>query len=68
MSVVPFMVDSLSLGGYIARQVPAMLGPFPASLQRRQGFTIDGLLSHGALRRTRLTLDFDRMTIWIDPQ
>jgi hypothetical protein len=61
-----FQADSMSLGDYRVRGVIGMLGPFPPSLERDQGFRIDGLISHGALRGTKLTFDFARMTCWVD--
>jgi hypothetical protein len=61
VAVRPFSVDSLMLGPTLQRGITAFFGPFPPSLERGQGYRIAGLLSHGFLRRYRLTMDFDRM-------
>lgn len=65
VKVTPFGVDSLMLGPLLQRSVYAFYGPFPPTLERGFGFRIAGLLSHGFLRRYRLTLDFDRMRYFL---
>jgi len=65
VKVTPFSVDSLMLGPVLQRSVYAFYGPFPPTLERGFGFRIAGLLSHGFLRRYRLTMDFDRMRYFL---
>jgi hypothetical protein len=65
VKVTPFGVDSLMLGPVLQRSVYAFYGPFPPTLEKGLGFRISGLLSHGFLRRYRLTLDFDRMRYFL---
>lgn len=63
--IVPFEVDSLSLGGATERQVPGVLGPFPAVLENSFGFRIAGLISHQFFRSYVLTLDFTGMRLFL---
>jgi hypothetical protein len=65
VKVTPFGVDSLMLGPVLQRSVYAFYGPFPPTLEKGLGFRIAGLLSHGFLRRYRLTMDFDRMRYFL---
>ncbi|HKQ59444.1 MAG TPA: aspartyl protease family protein [Candidatus Eisenbacteria bacterium] len=61
VKVTPFSVDSLTLGPAAQRGVTAFFGPFPPTLERGMGYRIGGIISHGFLRRYRMTMDFDGM-------
>jgi hypothetical protein len=43
-----------------------MHGPFPASLERSQGFRIGGIVSHAFFRPWRVTFDFEAMRLSLD--
>jgi hypothetical protein len=63
VSVVPFMLRTLSLGDAERQNMPGVFGPFPERLEHSAGFRIGGLISHGFLRQWSVTFDFDSMRI-----
>ena len=67
VQVVPFVLESLSLGSLRREQIPGAFGPFPSTLEHSKGFRIGGLISHGFFRPYALTLDFDAMELIISP-
>ena len=66
MEVVPFTVDSLSVGGVTKKKVTGLFGAFPPSLENEFGFRVGGLVSHEFLRSYRVTFDFRRMLLFLD--
>lgn len=63
ITVAPFVVERLRLGGRARHRVDALAGVFPSSLEWEHGFRIGGLVSHQFFRQGALTLDFDTMTL-----
>jgi hypothetical protein len=61
--IVPFVLESLSLGRLRRQQIPGVFGPFPPTLEHDKGFRIGGLISHGFFRPYAITLDFDAMEL-----
>lgn len=61
--VVPFMLETLSLGEVERHNLPGVFGAFPESLEHGAGFRIGGLISHGFLRPWAVTFDFDSMQL-----
>ena len=53
-----FPIPRLALGPLVQEDLVGLYGAFPAGLEG-----IDGLVSHGFLRRYRWTIDFTRMTM-----
>lgn len=62
---VPFVADSVWLGGVRERNVPGTFGPFPAGLEHAQGFRIAGIISHAFFRPYAVTFDFDDLRIYL---
>ena len=65
MKIVPFNVGELSLGEARERDIIGVFGPFPASLELKNGFRIAGLISHQFFRPYTLTFDFDGMKLYL---
>ena len=63
VQIVPFMLETLSLGEAERQNLPGVFGPFPEALEHSAGFRIGGLISHGFLRPWAVTFDFDSMQI-----
>ncbi len=63
MSVVPFVVDELSLGEIRRHGIDGAAGPFPPQLEWDLGFHLGGLVSHQFFRPGALTLDFAAMRL-----
>lgn len=61
MSIVPFVVSELSLGGLRREHIDGAAGPFPPQLEWDLGFRLGGLVSHQFFRPGSLTLDFAAM-------
>ena len=61
----PFSVDDLSLGDAREQDIMGVFGPFPASLEMKNGFRIGGLISHQFFRPYSVTFDFDGMRIYL---
>ncbi len=66
VKVTPFMVDELSLGGVLQRNVPSFAGAFPSSLEYRFGFRIAGLVSHSFFRPFSVTFDPLSMRMYVE--
>ena len=67
VTIVPFLLESLSLGAARRANLPGVFGPFPERLEHSQGFRIAGILSHGFLRPWAVTFDFDAMELVLTP-
>jgi len=65
VQIVPFILESLSLGDLRREQIPGVFGPFPPTLEHNKGFRIGGLISHGFFRPYAITFDFDSMELVI---
>lgn len=65
VSIVPFTVNTLTLGPATEHGVAGFLGPFPPSMARLYGFRVGGLISHGFLRHYAMTMDFERMRYFL---
>ncbi len=63
MRIVPFVLESLSLGDLRREQIPGVFGQFPEKLEHSKGFRIGGLISHGFFRPYAVTFDFDAMEL-----
>jgi hypothetical protein len=59
--VWPVEAPSVEIGPIRLAPASGLAGAFPASLERRFGFRIGGLLSHGVFRRHVVTFDFSGM-------
>lgn len=68
VSIVPFTVDTLSLGTARRQDLPALYGPFPTELEHALSVPIAGLVSHGFLRPWAVTFDFQAMEIRLDEE
>jgi len=66
VKVTPFMVNELSLGGVLQRNIPSFAGAFPPSLENRFGFRIAGLVSHAFFRSFSVTFDPLAMQMYIE--
>lgn len=64
--IVPFRLDSLSLGDATRTSLTALFGPFPESLEYQHGFRIGGLISHAFFRPYAVTFDFAAMQIVLE--
>jgi len=65
MKSIPFDIESLSLGGVQENHLHGVYGPFPPSLEKSFGFTIDGLISHEFFQNHTVTFDFSDMLLHI---
>ena len=65
VKMVPFNLEELSLGQAKERDLIGVFGPFPASLELKNGFRIGGLISHQFFRPYSVTFDFDGMRIFL---
>jgi hypothetical protein len=68
IKIAPFGIPRVTLGGAEQKNLMGFLGPFPATLERAQGYRISGILSHGFLRAYRVTFDFDAMRVYLEPR
>jgi hypothetical protein len=66
VNVWPFDVASLSLGEARREGLQGIAGVFPPQLESELGLRVGGLISHGFLRAFAVTLDFERMTIYLE--
>ncbi len=57
----------VTFAGITERDVPAMMGVFPPTLEHQFGFPIRGLISHAFLRKHAVTFDFDAMKVVLTP-
>jgi hypothetical protein len=64
-AVLPYLLDSLSLGELRRTQFPGVHGLFPTEREHTRGFELGGLVSHGFLRPFAVTFDFDAMEILV---
>ena len=67
VTVTPFTVDELSLGGAKRKDISGLFGAIPSTHDFQYGFRIGGIISHGFFRPFALTFDFDRMQIHLQP-
>lgn len=65
VKMVPFNIDELTLGEAKERDLIGVFGPFPASMELKNGFRIAGLISHQFFRPYSVTFDFDGMKIYL---
>jgi hypothetical protein len=65
MKSIPFHIESLSLGSVQENLLHGVYGPFPPSLEKSFGFTIDGLISHEFFRNHTVIFDFFDMLLHI---
>jgi hypothetical protein len=63
--IVPFVVGEMTLGDLTKRNTPGLFGAFPPSLEYAFGFRIGGLISHAFFRSSAITMDFDRMNLYL---
>jgi hypothetical protein len=66
VTVTPFRFSRLELGPLARTDVVSVAGAFPATLERRFGVRIGGLVSHGFFTGQKVTLDFDRMELIVE--
>ena len=67
VSVIPFVVDHLTLGDLEKERVHAVFGAFPEPLAESFGFRIGGIVSHSFLRDHAVTFDFQKMHLVLAP-
>ncbi len=65
LKVIPFDIESLSLGGIQEHKLHGVFGPFPPSLEHACGFKIGGLISHEFFRNHTVKFDYRSMTLHI---
>jgi predicted aspartyl protease len=65
VKVIPFDIESLSLGGIQEHNLHGLFGPFPPSLEHACGFKIGGLISHEFFRNHTVKFDYRNMTMHI---
>lgn len=65
VKLVPFEIESLSLGGVCANNLHGVYGPFPPSLEKSFGFTVDGLISHEFFLKRSVTFYFTNMLLHV---
>jgi len=65
IKVTPCNVDSVSLGSAQRRDVQALFGGMPPAAEYAMGFRIGGLVSHGFLKPYAVTIDFERMRLFL---
>jgi gag-polyprotein putative aspartyl protease/Protein of unknown function (DUF3887) len=63
VTVTPFRIGELRVGGIVKSDLMAVAGAFPPMLEYRFGPRIGGLLSHGFFAGERVTLDFQTMRL-----
>ena len=63
--MIPFNIDELTLGEAKERDLIGVFGPFPASMELKNGLRIAGLISHQFFRPYAVTFDFDGMKIYL---
>ena len=68
VTVTPFTIKSLTLGGARQSDVTGMFGAFPMASEYAHGFRIGGIISHAFFRPYALTFDFDRMRLYLTPK
>ncbi|MHC4696859.1 MAG: hypothetical protein ACYTFA_08965 [Planctomycetota bacterium] len=68
VTVTPFTVKELSLGGAKQSDVPSFFGAFPEEIEYSRGFRIGGIISHVFFRPYALTFDFERMHLLLKPK
>jgi hypothetical protein len=62
-----FGIPRLGLGSLVQHDLAGLYGAFPAELgEAATGFPMAGLISHHFLRRYRWTIDFARMSMWLE--
>jgi hypothetical protein len=62
-----FGVDRFHLGEVGASDLLGIYGAFPPTLERAFGYRIAGIISHSFFRPWRVTFDFERMQIVLEP-
>jgi hypothetical protein len=67
VTVTPFTVKQLSLGGAKQSNITAFFGAFPDQAEYGRGFRIGGIISHAFFKPYALTFDFDRMQLLLRP-
>lgn len=65
VKIIPFRVEELYLGDAKEKNIGAVFGPFPASLESKDGFRIAGIISHQFFRPYALTMDFTNMKLYL---
>ena len=65
VKIIPFRVEELYLGDAKEKNIGALFGSFPASLENKDGFRIAGIISHQFFRPYSLTMDFTGMTLYL---
>lgn len=65
IKIIPFDIGSLSLGGVRENGLHGVYGPFPPSMEKGFGFTVDGLISHEFFRNHTVIFDFSDMMLHI---
>jgi len=66
VQVIPFTVDTLTLGEAKEHNIPGMYTPNSGELEKAVGFHIGGLISHAFFRHHSLTFDFVGMRYFLD--
>jgi hypothetical protein len=61
-------LPALTFGGVTRREVTAMMGVFPPTLETQFGYPVRGLVSHEILRPFSVTFDFAAMEIVLTPR
>ena len=67
VTVTPFKVNTLALGGAKQHDLTGVFGALPPEGEYGHGFRIGGIISHAFFRPYALTLDFDRMQLYLRP-
>ncbi|UCC29369.1 MAG: aspartyl protease family protein [Phycisphaerales bacterium] len=67
VTVTPFKVNTLALGGAKQHDLTGVFGALPPEDEYGHGFRIGGIISHAFFRPYALTLDFDRMQLYLSP-
>ncbi len=63
--MIPFTVETLTLGPLTRHDLKAVAGPFPATLEKSTGVKIGGQISQAFFRPYAVTFDFEAATLWV---
>jgi hypothetical protein len=65
VTMVPFAIETLTLGPVTRRNLTGVAGAFPAGLERATGVRVGGLVSQPFFRPYAVTFDFETGTLWV---
>jgi hypothetical protein len=65
VTMIPFTVETLTLGPLTRRNLAGIAGPLPATLEKSTGVKIGGLIAQAFFRPYAVTFDFEAATLWV---